>query len=91
MESLAIILYSLQKYTDAARLEVQVVDVRQKILGEEHPKTVKVVALLAEIRFQANTDISKAESKKKGESYPCQSLVNSHVHNISFPSSQNCK
>ena len=91
MENLAISLYYLQKYTDAARLEVQVVDVRKKILGEEHPKTVKAVALLAEIRFQANTNTSGTESKKKGESYLVYSLVNSHILNTSSPSFQNCK
>ena len=69
MENLAITFYYLQKYTDAARLEVQVVDVRKKIFGEEHPKTVKAVALLAEIQSQANTNTSGIESKKKGGSY----------------------
>ena len=71
MENLAITLYYLQKYTDAARLEVQVVDVRQKIFGDEHPKTIKAVALLAEIRSQANTDTSRTKSKKKCESHLC--------------------
>ena len=65
MENLAITFYYLHKYTDAARLEVQVVDVRKKILGEEHPQTVKAVAILSEIRSQANTSTSGTESKKK--------------------------
>jgi len=66
-------------------------DVREKIFGEEHPKRVKAVALLAKIQSQANTNTSGIESKKKGESYLLQSLVNSHIHSISSPSFQNCK
>jgi len=90
-ENLAITFHYLQKYTDAARLEVQVVDVRKKIFGEEHPKTVKSVALLAKSQSQANTNISGTESKKKGEFYLLQSLVNSPVHYISSLSFKNCK
>ena len=69
MENFALTLYYLQKYTDAARLEVQVVDVWKKIYGEEHPQTVKAVAMLAEIRSQAKTNSSSTESKKKCESH----------------------
>ena len=50
-------------------MELQVVDVRKKVFGEEHPKTVESVALLAKIQSQANTNTSGTESKKKGESY----------------------
>ena len=69
MENLAITLYYLQKYPDAARLEVQVVDVRKKIFGEQHSKTVNAIAILAEIKSQANTNTSGTESKKKSELY----------------------
>ena len=57
MENLAITFYCLQKFKNAARLEGKVVDARKKIFGEEHPQTVKAVALLAAIRFQDDTYI----------------------------------
>ena len=91
MENLAISFYYLQKYTDAARLQVQVVDARKRSFGEEHPRTVKAMALLADIRSKPNINTSGNESKKNGESYLCQYLVNSHIHNISSPSLQSCK
>ena len=69
MEDLATTFNYLQKCTDAARLGVQVVDVRKKIFGQEHPKTAEALALLAKIRSQPKTNTSGTESKKKGESY----------------------
>jgi len=91
MENLAITFYYLQKYTDAARLEVQVVDVRKKIFGKEHPKTVKAVAILAEIRSQANRNTSGIESSKKSDFYLLWSLVTSLIFNFRSPSFQDCK
>jgi hypothetical protein len=76
MEYLAIVFCNLQKYTDAQRLQVQVVDVRKKIFGEKHPKTVKAVALLAELRSQANQNTPGTEDIKK------VSLIHSGVHLI---------
>ena len=34
-------------------------DLRKKILGEQHPKTVKAVALLAEIRSEIVEELNK--------------------------------
>ena len=61
MENLAITFYHVQKYPNAAKLEIQVVDARKRIFGEEHPKTVKAVALLAAIRSQVNAKTSGKE------------------------------
>ena len=65
MENLAVTVYHLQRFKDAARLEVQVVDVRKKIFGEEHPQIVKAVALLAEIRSQVNTKLQELKLQKR--------------------------
>ena len=64
MENLAVTLYHLQRFKDAARLEGEVVDVRKKFFGEEHPQTVKAVVLLAEIRSQVNTKLQELKLKK---------------------------
>ena len=79
MENLAIAFHYLQKYQDAAKLEVQVVNILKKIFGEEHPKTAKAVAILAEIKSQANRNTSGIELKKNSNFYLLWSLVSSSI------------
>ena len=69
MNNLAITYMDLGKYADAARLRLHVVNARKKILGEEHPKTVEAVELLAEISSQGTRNTSGIESRKKSKFY----------------------
>ena len=40
MGNLAVAYRSLRKYADAEKLEIQVLDLRNRYLGEEHPDTM---------------------------------------------------
>jgi hypothetical protein len=47
MANLAVTYGSLGKYTEAEKLEIQVLDARNRILGVEHPDTINAMANLA--------------------------------------------
>ena len=72
-------------------LEVQVIDVREKVFGEQHQKTVKAVALLAEIRSQADINTSGIQLKNKIKSDLLWNLASSLMFIFRPSSFQNCK
>ena len=47
MGTLAITYGSLRKHTDAEKLEIKVLDMRNRLLGEEHPDTIHAMNNLA--------------------------------------------
>jgi tetratricopeptide (TPR) repeat protein len=47
MGNLAITYESLGKYADAEKLQIQVLDMRSRLLGEEHPDTISAMNNLA--------------------------------------------
>jgi len=47
MNHLANTYYSVGKYADAEKVEIKVLDMRNRLLGEEHPDTISAVNNLA--------------------------------------------
>ena len=47
MGNLAVTFQALGKYTEAEKLEIQVLDARKNILGVQHPHTIEVMDKLS--------------------------------------------
>ena len=69
MNNIVIIYERLGKCADAEKLKVEISNMESGLLGEEHSKTVRAVALLESIRSQGNLNASGTESKQTGEFY----------------------
>ena len=61
MGNIAVTYQCLGKYTEAEKLEIQVLDARNKILGVEHPNTIKALENLAAIynNLERHTEAEK--------------------------------
>ncbi|KIJ93731.1 hypothetical protein K443DRAFT_12658 [Laccaria amethystina LaAM-08-1] len=82
MANLAATYQNLGKYTEAERMEIQVLDARNRILGVEHPETIKALSQLAET-YQNLGKYTEAEKLKiQGLDGRCRILGEEHSHAI---------
>lgn len=68
MSELAAVIYSRGQLRAAEKLELQVVEARQRLFGEEHPSTLTAMADLA-------VTISRRGKAKKAEKLKCAGLA----------------
>ena len=47
MKNLTVTYHNLRKYEDTEKLQIQVLDMRNRLLGEEHPDTISAMSNLA--------------------------------------------
>ncbi|KIJ93719.1 hypothetical protein K443DRAFT_684247 [Laccaria amethystina LaAM-08-1] len=82
MANLAATYQNLGKYTEAEKLEMQVLDARNKILGVEHPDTIRAMANLAATYWNLGKYTEAEKLKIQVLDGRCRILGVEHPHTI---------